>query len=197
MDKYAKLARIAADYRRFHEPYNLHEIDAVQNYLVRALAERGSGSVEAMYRKSCKCLTDQSSAVEVETAAVLALGDPLRKGHPKGRVADTVQCNWSLERIVKRSLGPRSIVLDGLAGESRYRIARCREQSLLQRARGRTERIGARPNISAIDAAHWRICFYSESHITGARTLLSEHNRECPSRCILFAVMLSTAYKLP
>ena len=54
VDKYAKLARIAADYRRFHEPYNLHEIDAVQSYLARALTERGSGSLDAMYRKSCK-----------------------------------------------------------------------------------------------------------------------------------------------
>lgn len=56
VDKYNKLARIAMDFRRFQAPYNLHEIDAVQGYLVRALAERGSGSVEAMYRKSCEYL---------------------------------------------------------------------------------------------------------------------------------------------
>jgi son of sevenless-like protein len=69
VDKYVKLGKIAADFRRYQEvcittagqpwviadklqPFNFHEIEAVQTYLRRALAERGSGSLDALYRKS-------------------------------------------------------------------------------------------------------------------------------------------------
>ncbi|KAI9635192.1 uncharacterized protein MKK02DRAFT_43873 [Dioszegia hungarica] len=52
VDKYVKLGKIASDFRRYQEPFNFHEIEAVQAYLRRALAERGSGSLDALYRKS-------------------------------------------------------------------------------------------------------------------------------------------------
>lgn len=68
IDKYTKLAKIASDFRRFHEPYNLHEIDAVQAYLSRALAERGSGSVDAMYRKSRESLLLPNSSALIQVA---------------------------------------------------------------------------------------------------------------------------------
>ncbi|OCF31123.1 hypothetical protein I316_07255 [Kwoniella heveanensis BCC8398] len=51
-DKYNKLGRIAMDFKRYQEPFNFHEIAAVQNFLRRVLTERGSGSVDALYRKS-------------------------------------------------------------------------------------------------------------------------------------------------
>lgn len=69
-DKYAKLGRIAMDFCRYQEvrprlvatqlefrsniaqPFNFHELEPVQNFLRRVLAERGSGSLDALYRKS-------------------------------------------------------------------------------------------------------------------------------------------------
>ncbi|WVQ77084.1 hypothetical protein IAR50_006767 [Cryptococcus sp. DSM 104548] len=51
-DKYAKLGKIAIDFRRYQEPYNFHEVEAVQIFLNNVLTERGSGSIDALYRKS-------------------------------------------------------------------------------------------------------------------------------------------------
>nr|XP_019014811.1 uncharacterized protein I206_00897 [Kwoniella pini CBS 10737]OCF53592.1 hypothetical protein I206_00897 [Kwoniella pini CBS 10737] len=51
-DKYNKLGRIAMDFKRYQEPFNFHELEAVQTFLKRVLTERGSGSVDALYRKS-------------------------------------------------------------------------------------------------------------------------------------------------
>ncbi|WVQ97370.1 hypothetical protein IAU59_004482 [Kwoniella sp. CBS 9459] len=51
-DKYNKLGKIAMDFKRYQEPFNFHEIAAVQTFLRRVLTERGSGSVDALYRKS-------------------------------------------------------------------------------------------------------------------------------------------------
>ncbi|WVW82416.1 hypothetical protein I302_104426 [Kwoniella bestiolae CBS 10118] len=51
-DKYNKLGRIAMDFKRYQEPFNFHELEAVQTFLRRVLTERGSGSVDALYRKS-------------------------------------------------------------------------------------------------------------------------------------------------
>jgi hypothetical protein len=69
-DKYNKLGKIAMDFARYQEvstrpschrtdieshplqPFNFHELEAVQNFLRRVLAERGSGSLDALYRKS-------------------------------------------------------------------------------------------------------------------------------------------------
>ncbi|WWC58456.1 uncharacterized protein I303_100997 [Kwoniella dejecticola CBS 10117] len=51
-DKYNKLGRIAMDFKRYQEPFNFHELEAVQMFLKRVLTERGSGSVDALYRKS-------------------------------------------------------------------------------------------------------------------------------------------------
>ncbi|WWD09507.1 hypothetical protein V865_007631 [Kwoniella europaea PYCC6329] len=51
-DKYNKLGRIAIDFKRYQEPFNFHELEAVQTFLKRVLTERGSGSVDALYRKS-------------------------------------------------------------------------------------------------------------------------------------------------
>lgn len=69
-DKYAKLAKIASDFQRFQvvglqpsteyalisQPYNLGEIPEVQAFLKKVLNDRGSGSVDALYRKSCQSL---------------------------------------------------------------------------------------------------------------------------------------------
>ncbi|KLT39067.1 ras GEF [Cutaneotrichosporon oleaginosum] len=51
-DKFVKLGRIAADFKRYQTPFDLKELDVVQRYLTRVLAERGSGSLDALYRKS-------------------------------------------------------------------------------------------------------------------------------------------------
>ncbi|WRT64250.1 uncharacterized protein IL334_001181 [Kwoniella shivajii] len=51
-DKFNKLGRIAIDFKRYQEPFNFHELEAVQTFLRRVLTERGSGSVDALYRKS-------------------------------------------------------------------------------------------------------------------------------------------------
>ncbi|ODN77887.1 hypothetical protein, variant [Cryptococcus amylolentus CBS 6039] len=51
-DKYAKLGKIAIEFRRYQEPYNFHEVEAVQIFLNNVLTERGSGSIDALYRKS-------------------------------------------------------------------------------------------------------------------------------------------------
>lgn len=53
-DKYIKLARIASDFERYQTPYNLAAVSDVQAWLERVLAEKGSGSVDALYRKSRK-----------------------------------------------------------------------------------------------------------------------------------------------
>ncbi|GMK54214.1 hypothetical protein CspeluHIS016_0108000 [Cutaneotrichosporon spelunceum] len=51
-DKFSKLGRIAADFKRYQTPFDFKEIEVVQRYLTRVLAERGSGSLDALYRKS-------------------------------------------------------------------------------------------------------------------------------------------------
>jgi son of sevenless-like protein len=53
-DKYNKLGKIAVEFERYQRPFNLHELEAVQTFLKRTLAERGSNSVDALYRKSCE-----------------------------------------------------------------------------------------------------------------------------------------------
>lgn len=53
-DKYNKLGKIAMDFVRYQTPFNYHELETVQTFLRRTLAERGSNSLEALYRKSCK-----------------------------------------------------------------------------------------------------------------------------------------------
>ena len=53
-DKYAKLGKIAIEFEKYRRPFNLHELEPVQKFLKRTLAERGSNSVDALYRKSCK-----------------------------------------------------------------------------------------------------------------------------------------------
>ncbi|BEI96856.1 hypothetical protein CcaverHIS631_0204450 [Cutaneotrichosporon cavernicola] len=68
-DKFAKLGRIAADLKRYQAPFDFKEIEVVQRYLTRVLAERGSGSLDALYRKSLMLEPRQgserlSSAVE-------------------------------------------------------------------------------------------------------------------------------------
>ncbi|KAK8866034.1 hypothetical protein IAR55_001185 [Kwoniella newhampshirensis] len=73
-DKYSKLGRIAMEFRRYQEvsyslriptnpqPFNFHELEAVQNFLRKVLTERGSGSVDALYRKSCESKDRTASA---------------------------------------------------------------------------------------------------------------------------------------
>ena len=68
-DKYAKLGKIAVEFKRYQEvrtltpivmehianprqPFNFHALEPVQAYLKRVLAERGSSSIDALYRKS-------------------------------------------------------------------------------------------------------------------------------------------------
>ncbi|OXC67953.1 hypothetical protein AYX13_03406 [Cryptococcus neoformans] len=51
-DKFAKLGKIAIEFRRYQEPFNFHELEAVQTFLHTVLTERGSGSIDALYRKS-------------------------------------------------------------------------------------------------------------------------------------------------
>lgn len=51
-DKFTKLGRIAADFKRYQMPFELKELEVVQAYITRVLAERGSGSLDALYRKS-------------------------------------------------------------------------------------------------------------------------------------------------
>ncbi|KAL1410412.1 Ras guanine nucleotide exchange factor bud5 [Vanrija albida] len=51
-DKFAKLGRIAIDFRKYQVPFDLKELEPVQAFLKRVLTERGSGSLEALYRKS-------------------------------------------------------------------------------------------------------------------------------------------------
>jgi hypothetical protein len=51
-DKFTKLARITADFRSYQERFNLREIEPIQQYLSHVLAERGSGSLDALYEKS-------------------------------------------------------------------------------------------------------------------------------------------------
>ncbi|KIR78781.1 guanyl nucleotide exchange factor Sql2 [Cryptococcus gattii EJB2] len=53
-DKFAKLGKIAIEFRRYQEPFNFHELEAVQTFLHTVLTERGSGSIDALYRKSCR-----------------------------------------------------------------------------------------------------------------------------------------------
>ncbi|KAL7424779.1 Ras guanine nucleotide exchange factor bud5 [Cryptotrichosporon argae] len=52
LDKYAKLGRIAIEFRRYQTPFDLKELEPVQAFLEHALTERGSGSLDALYRKS-------------------------------------------------------------------------------------------------------------------------------------------------
>ncbi len=54
-DKYTKLAKIALDFQRYQQPFHFVEIVEVQDFLQRVLTERGSGSLDALYRKSCEC----------------------------------------------------------------------------------------------------------------------------------------------
>ncbi|TXT10899.1 hypothetical protein VHUM_01650 [Vanrija humicola] len=51
-DKFAKLGRIAIDFRKYQVPFDLKELEPVQAFLKRVLTERGSGSLDALYRKS-------------------------------------------------------------------------------------------------------------------------------------------------
>lgn len=51
-DKFTKLGRIAADFKRYQMPFELKELEPVQAFITRVLAERGSGSLDALYRKS-------------------------------------------------------------------------------------------------------------------------------------------------
>ncbi|WVN89053.1 uncharacterized protein L203_104269 [Cryptococcus depauperatus CBS 7841] len=51
-DKYAKLGKIAMEFKRYQEPFNIQELQAVQAFLHNVLTERGSGSIDALYRKS-------------------------------------------------------------------------------------------------------------------------------------------------
>lgn len=51
-DKYAKLGRIAAEFKNYQRSFEYREIECVQTFLQRALTERGSGSLDALYRKS-------------------------------------------------------------------------------------------------------------------------------------------------
>ena len=70
-DKYAKLGKIAIEFRKYQEvscllcrldlfsclqPFNFHELEAVQMFLRKVLAERGSNSLDALYRKSCELI---------------------------------------------------------------------------------------------------------------------------------------------
>jgi son of sevenless-like protein len=58
LDKYIKLGKIALDFKRYQQPYHFHELEVVQTFLRRTLAERGSSSLDALYRKSRECGTD-------------------------------------------------------------------------------------------------------------------------------------------
>jgi len=51
-DKFARLGRIAIDFGRYQQPFNLHELEIVQSFLKRTLEEQGSTSLDALYRKS-------------------------------------------------------------------------------------------------------------------------------------------------
>lgn len=51
-DKYAKLGRIASEFKNYQRTFEFREIECVQTFLQRALTERGSGSLDALYRKS-------------------------------------------------------------------------------------------------------------------------------------------------
>lgn len=70
-DKYTKLGRIASEFVRYQTPFNFHELETVQMFLRRSLAERSKSSLDALYRKSCKCacrswLCGANSAVMLE-----------------------------------------------------------------------------------------------------------------------------------
>ena len=62
-DKYNKLGRIGVEFEKYQRPFNLHELEAVQIFLKRTLAERGSSSVDALYRKSCEWLFSPQDAL--------------------------------------------------------------------------------------------------------------------------------------
>lgn len=51
-DRYVKLSRIVNEFSRYQQPFNLAILQDVQNWLTAVLAEKGSGSVDALYRKS-------------------------------------------------------------------------------------------------------------------------------------------------
>jgi son of sevenless-like protein len=51
-DKYVKLGRIVTEFSRFQQPFNLAILPDVQNWLTNVLAEKGSSSIDALYRKS-------------------------------------------------------------------------------------------------------------------------------------------------
>ena len=73
-DKYVKLGRIAADFERFLQPFIFHELDAVQSFLAKALAERGSGSLDALYRKSRECHYSRSVSSGANAQCCLSQG---------------------------------------------------------------------------------------------------------------------------
>ena len=51
-DRQVKLAKIVTEFTRYQQPFNLAILQDVQNWLTSVLAEKGSGSVDALYRKS-------------------------------------------------------------------------------------------------------------------------------------------------
>lgn len=86
-DKYAKLAKIAMDFQRFQQPFNLVEMAEVQDFLQRILAERGSGSVDALYRKSCKfTFFPKCKAMKTATDSILCLCSAVRTKAGVGKV---------------------------------------------------------------------------------------------------------------
>lgn len=81
-DKYTKLGKIAIDFRRYQTPFNFHELEAVQSFLRRVLADRGSTSLDALYRKS----RTPSSAALVSHADDSVLLEP-RTGTEKPNIS--------------------------------------------------------------------------------------------------------------
>jgi len=53
-DRQVKLAKIVTGFTRYQQTFNLAILQDVQNWLTSVLAEKGSGSVDALYRKSRK-----------------------------------------------------------------------------------------------------------------------------------------------
>jgi son of sevenless-like protein len=60
-DRQVKLAKVVTEFTRYQQPYNLAILQDVQNWLTNVLAEKGSGSLDALYRRSRKSVDGADS----------------------------------------------------------------------------------------------------------------------------------------
>jgi len=72
-DRQVKLAKIVTDFARYQQPFNLAILQDVQNWLTGVLAEKGSASIDALYRKSREWMETHRMQYEPPVADTIGL----------------------------------------------------------------------------------------------------------------------------